>query len=155
MSKNAFWKILILINTAIWVVVFVKNLGYLPQPITEKIKEWTNFTINSPIEDLDKKVSHIEKSLKESQFFWGNEYHNLVTKTEFNQYSHLKRESIDWIVSTIKKLNKNTNLSQEIKYWQNQYEGSPNFCNHHNYHNSDICREIRDKIFNLQLKLDN
>lgn len=80
-----------------------------------------------------------------------NKYHNLITKEEFNKYQHLSKSNVDWIIGSIKNLQGNINLSNQIAYWKSEYEKK--YCDDNDYINRDVCKNINTHLFNLEQKL--
>ena len=141
-----------------WINFFILSfllctyLGFIdPKNWIDNIHSKSGIEVITPIQALEKRVTELQKTVETSNVFWGNKYHNLITKEEFNKYQHLSKSNVDWIIGSIKNLQGNINLSNQIAYWKSEYEKK--YCDDNDYINRDVCKNINTHLFNLEQKL--
>lgn len=110
-----------------WINFFILSfllctyLGFInPKNWIDNIHSKSGIEVITPIQALEKRVTELQKTVETRNVFWGNEYHNLITKEEFNKYQHLSKSNVDWIVTSIKNLQGIENLSNQVNYWKNE-----------------------------------
>ncbi|MGP1573486.1 hypothetical protein [Aggregatibacter segnis] len=146
-----------------WINFFILSfllctyLGFIdPKNWIDNIHSKSGIEVITPIQALEKRVTELQKTVETSNIFWGNEYHNLITKEEFNKYQHLSKSNVDWIVTSIKNLQGIENLSNQVNYWKNEIS---NIKARHCYaqeceHKKDFeLQAARESLLKVQLQL--
>ena len=146
-----------------WINFFILSfllctyLGFIdPKNWIDNIHSKSGIEVVTPIQALEKRVTELQKTVETSNVFWGNEYHNLITKEEFNKYQHLSKSNVDWIVTSIKNLQGIENLSNQVNYWKNEIS---NIKARHCYdqecqHKKDFeLQAARESLLKVQLQL--
>ena len=146
-----------------WINFFILSfllctyLGFInPKNWIDNIHSKSGIEVITPIQALEKRVTELQKTVETSNVFWGNEYHNLITKEEFNKYQHLSKSNVDWIVTSIKNLQGIENLSNQVNYWKNEIS---NIKARHCYdqecqHKKDFeLQSARESLLKVQLQL--
>ncbi|PNL93179.1 hypothetical protein A6J76_004075 [Aggregatibacter aphrophilus] len=146
-----------------WINFFILSfllctyLGFIdPKNWIDNIHSKSGIEVITPIQALEKRVTELQKTVETSNVFWGNEYHNLITKEEFNKYQHLSKSNVDWIVTSIKNLQGIENLSNQVNYWKNEIS---NIKARHCYdqecqHKKDFELQVaRESLLKVQLQL--
>ena len=146
-----------------WINFFILSfllctyLGFIdPKNWIDNIHSKSGIEVITPIQALEKRVTELQKTVETSNVFWGNEYHNLITKEEFNKYQHLSKSNVDWIVTSIKNLQGIENLSNQVNYWKNEIS---NIKARHCYdqecqHKKDFkLQAARESLLKVQLQL--
>ena len=145
------------INFIILLFLLCTYLGFInPKSWIDNIHSKLGIEIITPIQTLENKVTELERTVNTSHVFWENEYHNLITKEEFNKYQHLSKSNVDWIVTSIKNLQGIENLSNQVNYWKNEIS---NIKARHCYdqeceHKKDFeLQAARESLLKVQLQL--
>lgn len=110
---------------------------------SETLKDKVN-SMQTNVNSIEKKFSIINESLGKK-----------ISIEKFDNVNKYLSENISDLKNQITKLKGQTNLSDEIKRLQEQFKSQPYNCHWDQNVDSDRCRKLEDKIFQLQLKLDN
>lgn len=138
MNKSSFLPYL---NSLVLIFVLCSQFGLIePKNWLDNFSQTSGVQVITPIQKVEKALATHETAL---------EY------LRNNASTYASKSDLDRIKYDLQSMKGQTNLSNEIKYWQYKYNSSPNYCDNYRYRDTEVCKEIRDKIFNLQLKLHN
>ncbi|MCW9733700.1 hypothetical protein L5B97_09545 [Avibacterium sp. 20-15] len=129
-----------------------------PKNWLDNISDSSGVKVITPIQEVKNTLESYKKDLENLQ----NNTSKYALKSELASVTNNLQLKLDTNILDIKNLIKEnqqsirgmqgqTNISREIKYWQNKYDN--NSCNYSYQVNSNLCIELRSRISSLQQKL--
>ena len=92
--------------------VILNRIKEINKELSElKIDIENNKLHKSSLEEISNKLSGINDEIFKIQ-------NNKVDNKTFNQYHHLSKDNVNWIITSIKNLQGTANLSNQISYWE-------------------------------------
>lgn len=154
------------INFILLVLILCSIFGVInPKQWIENFQNTSGIEVKTPIQKIEEILTKHDERLKnlennENKYVLQSDIDNIsnnlqsqldLIASNFNQYYKELNHNISENKKLIQSLKGITNISEQIKYWQKHY--NENFCFWDNRINSDLCKELRNRINNLQQKL--
>lgn len=146
-------------NSAALIFLLCSHFGLIePKNWLYNFSQSSGVKIITPIQEVKNTLELYKKDLENLQ----NNTSKYALKSELTSVTNNLQSKLDTNILDIKNVIKEnqqsiraiqgqTNISREIKYWQNKYDN--NSCNSSYQVNSNLCIELRNRISNVQQKL--